>query len=114
MKLHTILESRAGFTKGTPLSDEIPDKFVYIFRAQPAHFTSITEGSYVTRSKKFAKEHAVSMANTEEEPYVVVMGMAVTATVHNATNPGEYIYTGPPLKAKVIFKAEPGDDFDQE
>jgi hypothetical protein len=113
MKIQSLLESdRAGYRKGAPLSAETSDKFVYIFRAQPAGITEFTDGSYCTRSKKFAKEHAVHMANVEDAQYVVLSAMLKTEFVFNADNPGEYIYGGPPAKGKVIFTASPGDDFE--
>lgn len=97
--------------KGTPLSAEIPDEVVQIFRAQPVTQTSIEQMAYVTRSLKFAKDHAVHMSNTEEVPYHVVRALVPTRSVFNAYNPGEYFYDGSPVNGKSVFNAKPGDDF---
>lgn len=112
MKILQLLENtRAGFTKKNKLSDEISDKYVTIFRALPLTILALDPDSYVTRSKKFAIEHAISSANYEDEPFHVIKAMVKTEDVYNANNPGEYIYSGPSVKAKSIFVANPGDDF---
>ena|ERR1700752_5225563 len=114
MKISQLLENdnRAGFIKGKPLSDEIRDPFIIIFRAQPTKYTDFTKGSYVTRSKKFAKDHAISSANYEDEQFHVVQAFVKTKDVFNASNPGEYIYDGEPARGRSIFTANPGDDFE--
>lgn len=115
MKLQQLLENydgRAGYNLGNPLSDEITDKYVFIYRAQPTQYINFSEKSYVTRSLKFAKEHAISSANYEDEPFHVVKAMVLTSDVYNAANPGEYIYMGKQVKGRSVFNANPGDDFE--
>lgn len=115
MKLQKLLENdgRAGYRKGKPLSSETSEPYVTIYRAQPVTYLNFEDGSYITRSQKFAKDHAVSSANYEDEPFHVVRAIVETKYVFNADNPGEYIYGGPPKKGKPIFVANPGDDFDE-
>lgn len=115
MKLKDLVsenENRSGYNKGKPLSFETTDKYVYIYRAQPEKYITFTDGSYVTRSKKFAKEHAVSSANVEEENFHVIAALVKPEYVFNASNPGEFIYSGPEEKGIAIFTAKPGDDFE--
>lgn len=97
--------------KGTSLSSELADKYVVIYRAQPSTASTIDPMSYVTRSIKFARDHAVHMANTEEIPYHVVRALVATKDVYNAYNPGEYFYDGKAVNGKTVFIAKPGDDF---
>lgn len=114
MKIKKLLENdnRSSFTKGEPLSNEYPYSTVYVYRAQPATDLNLPTNSYITRSIKFAKDHAVHMANTEEEPQIVIKCLVKTENVFNAGNPGEYIYAGVPVKGKVVFSANVGDDFE--
>jgi len=83
---------------------------VVIFRAVTPG-TTFEPMSYVTLNPRFAKDHAVSMANTEEEQYVVIRKMVPVTDVYEAYNPGEYFYNGPEIEGKVVFTANVGDDF---
>ena len=113
MKIEKLLESdKSEFTKGEPLSKEYPYSTVIVYRAQPATDRNLPTNSYVTRSLRFAKDHAVHMANTEGEPQHVIKCLVKTANIFNAGNPGEYIYDGVPVAGKVIFTANEGDDFE--
>jgi len=88
-----------------------------IYRACPVNVVTFSEMDYVTKSLKFAKEHAESMYWTEEEPYHVISAMVSNRpnSVHlfHASNPGEYFYGGPDLKGKVVYKANEYEEFHQ-
>lgn len=116
MKICQLLENyderRAGFKKGNPLSNEIADRYVIVYRAQPIGIKGLNRDSYVTRSRKFAIDHAVSSANYEDETFHVIRVMVKTSDVYNAENPDEYIYGGAyDANARSIFVAKSGDDF---
>jgi hypothetical protein len=81
------------------------NRYAIIFRA-------ITEGEpvfnsmdYVTRSEKFAKEHADHNAGMGEDSSVI-RAMVKAEDVYEAYNPGEYFYDGPPVSGKVVYSVE--------
>lgn len=96
--------------KGPSLKDQGYEyMYVNIYRARSIQSNVFERMSYVTTSEKFAKEHAISNANYEEEQQHVIKLMAKATDVYNASNPGEYFYDGPEKPGKIIFVANPGD-----
>lgn len=79
--------------------------YVTIYRAVLATETTFKSKDYVTRSIKFAKEHAEHIAAVEEEPAHVLRAIVRSSDVYSAYNPGEYFYDGPEAKGKVIYIA---------
>ena len=80
---------------------------VVIYRAAlPSDEILQGKNEYVTRSKKFAIEHAEHQAAVNEEPFVVFRYMAQSESVFEAYNPGEYFYGGKPIPGKVIYTAK--------
>jgi hypothetical protein len=65
-----------------------------VFRAMPATTVGIRPGDYLTKSRKFAVEHAVTSAMYNEEPFHVVWAFVKTEDIIDADNPGEYKYAG--------------------
>jgi hypothetical protein len=86
-----------------------------IYRAVPTTVTTFREMDYVTKSRKFANEHAESMYWTEEEPYHVISKVVSNRpnamTLYNASNPGEYFYAGPEVEGKVVYKATEYEEY---
>lgn len=98
----------AGRQKGKSLPETGYDlRYVTIYRAVIATTDTFNSMDYVTRSKKFAVEHADHTAAVEEETAHVLKAMVKAADVYEAQNPGEYFYDGPKVKGKVIYKATP-------
>jgi len=77
-------------------------RHVVIYRAMPASAKIIRHGDYVTPSKKFAIEHAVTSAIYNDEPFVVVLKSVPTSDIMGADNPGEFKWTGQGVPAKVV------------
>ena len=75
-------------------------KKVKIFRAQPASTNTIRTDDYVTLSRKFAGDHAVTSAIYNGEDFYVVYAFVDEDKIVEADNPGEYKYVGDPLEAK--------------
>ena len=75
-------------------------KKVKIFRAQPAFTKVIRTNDYITMSRKFAGDHAVTSAVYNEEPFYVVYAFVDENDIKEADNPGEYLYIGEPFEAK--------------
>jgi len=83
------------------------ERYVYIYRAIPKTVTTINYMDYVTRSKKFAKEHAEHMMWTTEEDQHVLSAMVESKDVAEASNAGEYFYTGKkPANGRTIYEAK--------
>lgn len=82
-------------------------KYVNILRAVDARETSIKPMDYVTRSEKFAVEHAEHQAAVTSAPQAVLKAMVKAADVYEAYNPGEYFYNGPVVQGVVIYSAKP-------
>ena len=80
--------------------------FVKIFRALPLSSSIIRNGDYITLSKKFASDHAVTSAIYNDEPFQVAMTIVPRDHIENALNPGEYIYIGPNKKVKPLLVAD--------
>ena len=75
-------------------------KRVKIFRAQPAFTNVIRNDDYVTLSRKFAGDHAVTSAIYNDEPFHVVYAFVGEDDIREADNPGEYRYTAEDFEAK--------------
>jgi hypothetical protein len=83
------------------------ERYVYIYRAVPKTVTTFNYMDYVTRSKKFAKEHADHMMWTTEEDQHVLSAMIKSEDVAEASNPGEYFYIGKtPANGRAIYEAK--------
>lgn len=64
---------------------------VRIYRALKGGETSIRKGDYVTKSVKFAIEHAENNHIYEDEAHDVVTAVVDRKDIENASNPGEYL-----------------------
>ena len=83
------------------------DRFVYIYRAVPKSVTTINNMDYVTRSRRFAQEHADHMAATTEEDQHVLSAFVEAKDVAEAYNPGEYFYIKEaPVNARPIYESK--------
>ena len=82
-------------------------KKVKIFRAQPAFTKVIRTNDYITMSRKFAGDHAVTSAVYNDEPFHVVYAFVDENDIKEADNPGEYLYIGEPFEAKPSQMATP-------
>jgi len=82
-------------------------KKVKIFRAQPAFTKVIRTNDYITMSRKFAGDHAVTSAVYNDEPFYVVYAFVDESDIKEADNPGEYLYIGEPFEAKPSQMATP-------
>jgi hypothetical protein len=91
---------------GKTLKDQgYPLSHVTIYRAQHHTDEKLKHMDYVTRSEKFAREHAAMAAVTEEQHHVLKV-RARAEHVPDAYKPGEYFYGGPEVVGKVIHRAE--------
>lgn len=77
--------------------------YVKIYRAVLSTVNTFKAKDYVTRSIKFAKEHADHVQAVEGEPSHVIQALVKAADVYDAYNPGEYFYNGPEVKGKTIY-----------
>lgn len=112
MKIFELLEDRK---LGPSLKDQGYDlEYVVIYRAVPANIDSFKSKDYVTRSRKFAKEHADHVSAVEDEPAHVLKAMVKASDVYDAYNPGEYFYDGPEKKGKIIYKADPYGNLEED
>lgn len=112
MKLHCLFEDRR---KGLSLPETGYDlSYVVIYRAVPAPVRRIFPMDYVTRSLKFAHEHAEHVAGIEDDTAYVLKAVVRADKVFNAYNPGEYFYDGDPVDAKIIRVVEPRYGFDEQ
>ncbi len=80
---------------------------VKIYRAQPAFTNVIRTDDYVTLSRKFAGEHAVTSAMYHSEDFHVVYAFVDKDRIREADNPGEYKYIAEPIEAKPSQIADP-------
>lgn len=106
MRFRTFLEVRQ---RGKSLPETgYPDRYVVIFRAADANESTLAgNDEYVTRSEKFAREHADHQAAVNEEPYTVFRYTVLAPDVYEAYNPGEYFYAGPPVQGRGIYTSQP-------
>lgn len=87
--------------KGQSLAEMGERQPVRIYRAVKEGDMSFHPMDYVTRSMKFARQHAEHIAAVEEENASVLTALAAPEHVFEAYNPGEFFYDGPPLKVMV-------------
>jgi len=83
-----------------------PQENVYIYRAMIGTEIHLKPHDYVTRSKKFAVEHADHMTAVNDEMYHVMMYFVKASDVYEAYNPGEYLYNGPDVRGTEVYKSE--------
>lgn len=83
---------------------------IRIFRALPKNKTIIRKGDYVTKSVKFAVEHAENNCIYEEEPFDVITALVNNTDIKDASNPGEYLATTD-IKGEKIYTSK---DYDYE
>ena len=95
----------------TKLSDEVGRKLVTMYRAVAKDQDYFKDRDYVTLSKKFAVEHAENNNCYYEEPYKVIATTVWTNELYNATNAGEYFYSGKDHKGRTIYNTL-GDDYE--
>ncbi len=94
-----------GRTKGKSLPETgYTLSVASIYRAVPAGVSTIKPMDYVTRTKKWAQGHADHVAAVEEEEAVVLKAMVKAADVYEASNPGEYLYDGPAVRGRVVYR----------
>lgn len=105
------LEEASERQLGTKLSDKIGSKFVVIYRAVANGVNEFKEKDYVTPIKRFAVEHAENNHIYYEEPYQVIQALVSTENLYDASNPGEYFYSGKDKKGKVIYITK-GNDYE--
>jgi hypothetical protein len=82
-------------------------KKIKYYRAQPAFTNVIRTDDYVTMSRRFAIDHATTSATVHDENFHVVFALIDQGDIKEADNPGEYRYTGEPLKAVPVLMASP-------
>lgn len=100
---------------GQRLASQVNTPYVTLYRAAPINVIEFKDKDYTTLSKQFAIDHAESNHVYHEEPYHVLQAVISTDRIFDAPNPGEYFYSGPPKKAKVIYISKgPGVDLDEE
>ena len=84
-------------------SDSVDNKYVVMYRAVAKNVTEFYNKDYVTLSKKFAVEHAENNEAYHEEKQQVIQALINTRELYEASNPGEYFYSGPDKKGKIIY-----------
>ena len=70
----------------------------------------LTDGSYITMSKRFAIDHAITSSVYHAEDYGVYKFYLKNNEFKSAQNPGEYLYTGPP-KRVFLYGISVYDEF---
>lgn len=104
-----IIENRV---LGPSLTDQGYEyAYVKIYRAVLSSIDTFKPMDYVTRSLKFAQEHADHIQAVEGEDAHVIQVLVKASDVYNAYNPGEYFYNGPEKKGKVIYKPQLDEDW---
>ena len=78
---------------------------VRIYRALKGGETTIRKGDYVTKSVKFAVEHAENNHIYEDEPHDVVTALIDKEDIENASNPNEYLATKD-IKGEKIYTSK--------
>ena len=84
-----------------------------VFRAMPSDCEAprvIRTGDYVTLSRRFATEHAVTCAVYHGENFDVVRVWVERSSITEALNPGEYRWAAEPSKGRVGQVAKPAGD----
>lgn len=94
--------------KGRPLPETGYEfRSVVIYRATNAHELNFNSMDYVTRSLKFAREHAAHQAAVEDESQHVLKALVPSKYVFEAYNPGEYFYDGPTTPGQIVYQVHP-------
>lgn len=79
----------------------------FYYRAMPVSADQIRPGDYLTPSRKFAVDHAITTAVYEMNDYGVYIIHLGDDDVEPARNPGEYKYKGSePINARMIGMAK--------
>ena len=104
-------ENEWFYTPAAPASDIAPEPLsesekVTVFRAQPATTKIVRNGDYVTKSRKFAEEHAVTSAIYNGEDFHVVKADINSDELADADNPGEYKFTGDDKKSFPVLVSD--------
>ena len=75
-----------------------------VYRAMPQNCDNpmtIRRGDYVTLSRRFATEHAVTSAIYNGENFVVVRVWAERSAITEASNPGEFFWSMDDVKGRA-------------
>jgi len=88
---------------GAPLSSKTNNTYITAYRAVDGGVENFFDKDFVTLSKKFAIEHAESNHIVYEEQQKVIAALISTENIYEATNPGEYLYSGPDKKGRVVY-----------
>lgn len=96
---------------GEPLSSKMNKQYVMVYRAVEQGVNSIKDKDYITLSRQFAVEHAENNTVVNDTPYVVIKATLSPKNVYDASNPGEYLYSGPDVRGKEIYVSK-GDEFE--
>jgi hypothetical protein len=99
-RLAGIKESRE---LGKRMSEITRNPYVTVYRAVKNGVEEFYDKDYVTLSKKFAIEHAENNHIVYDEPYQVIKALISTNNIYEATNPGEYLYSGAPKKGVIEY-----------
>lgn len=102
MKIYRI----ADRTLGKCITENGYKSPILLFRAVKHNVSEIKDMDYCTMSKKWAKEHAIHMAATEGEDFIVLQVVVDPKNVFEAYNPGELFYHGNPVRGINIFTAK--------
>jgi hypothetical protein len=78
------------------------DEEITIYRACSAKNYFIHPMDYVTRSKKWATEHAEHNVVVKEEDQHVIYALVHPKDVYEAPNAGEFLYDGPKINARRL------------
>ena len=82
---------------------------VMVYRAMPEQCDNpmtIRRGDYVTLSRRFASDHAVTSAIYNGENFVVVRVWAKRSAITEASNPGEFFWASEDVKGRASVLAD--------
>ena len=77
----------------------------------PIEADGIRTGDYLTPSLRFAREHALTTSVYHGEDYGVFVVLISKDEYREASNPGEYIYTGEDKSARLVGIAKYNDEW---
>ena len=86
---------------------------VMVYRAMPSGCEAprvIRRGDYVTLSRQFASDHAVTSAIYHGENFDVVRVWADRSCIKEASNPGEFLWDSEPVAGRVSLVANDAGD----
>ena len=106
------LKEEDGRKLGKSLANQMSTPYVTIYRAAPMSANEFFDRDYITLSKKFAVYHAETNHAYHDEPYHIIQALVSTKDVYDASNPGEYFYSGPNKKGKEIYVSKGPDEFE--